>query len=186
MKAKRETNPERKQICSRKPAAEYFITDYQVAKPREHGCRPSCDNNCTRPPDLAPDPHIINTHDSHLKVLTSLRSIVMALLILQTLSLAPYILLAFPIVWYFGRIIRFYTSPLRDIPGPLLARFSRSWLLGEIWRGTAFTTNRDLHLKYGLYILSTIKFIQLISTIKAQSYESHQTSTASKTPPQSR
>lgn len=76
----------------------------------------------------------------------------MALPILQTLSFALYILLLFPIFWYLGRIVLYYISPLRDIPGPFLAKFSRSWLLKEIWCGTAFTTNRDLHLKYGLCI----------------------------------
>ncbi|RDI84047.1 hypothetical protein Vi05172_g6046 [Venturia inaequalis] len=73
----------------------------------------------------------------------------MGFTILQTLTLAPYILLVLPVFWYLGRLILYYTSPLQDIPGPVLARFSRSWLLREVWRGTMFTTNRDLHLRYG-------------------------------------
>ena len=40
-------------------------------------------------------------------------------------------------------------SPLRGIPGPFLARFSRIWLLGEVYRGTYHLTNIKLHQRYG-------------------------------------
>lgn len=42
-------------------------------------------------------------------------------------------------------------SPLRSIPGPFLARFTRLWLLWHFWRGDFHKTNIELHNKYGTY-----------------------------------
>ena len=50
-------------------------------------------------------------------------------------------------VLYF--IIDFIRDPLRDIPGPLLARFTRWWYFIEIYKGSFELTNVELHKKYG-------------------------------------
>jgi hypothetical protein len=41
------------------------------------------------------------------------------------------------------------TSPLRSIPGPLLARFSKLWYLWRVYHGHFEQDNIELHRKYG-------------------------------------
>lgn len=41
------------------------------------------------------------------------------------------------------------TSPLRSIPGPFWARFTRLWFLQSLARGDFHQTNIELHRKYG-------------------------------------
>jgi hypothetical protein len=50
-------------------------------------------------------------------------------------------------VLYF--IVDFIRDPLRDIPGPVLARFTRLWYFIEIYKGSFEVTNVELHKKYG-------------------------------------
>jgi hypothetical protein len=40
-------------------------------------------------------------------------------------------------------------DPLRDIPGPFLARFTRWWYFIEIYKGSFEVTDVELHKKYG-------------------------------------
>ena len=40
-------------------------------------------------------------------------------------------------------------DPLRSIPGPFLARFSRLWYFLEIYKGSFEETNIELHRRYG-------------------------------------
>jgi hypothetical protein len=40
-------------------------------------------------------------------------------------------------------------DPLRSVPGPFLARFTRLWYLRKVWRGDFEKTNIALHKKYG-------------------------------------
>lgn len=42
-------------------------------------------------------------------------------------------------------------DPLKDIPGPVLARFTRLWLLRQYVKGDFQKTNLDLHQKYGVF-----------------------------------
>ncbi len=49
-------------------------------------------------------------------------------------------------------IVTFILDPLRDIPGPFLARFTRLWYLIEIYKGDFEHTNITLHKKYGLIV----------------------------------
>lgn len=42
-----------------------------------------------------------------------------------------------------------WTSPLRRVPGPFWARFSRAWYFYRVWRGHFERDNIDLHEKYG-------------------------------------
>jgi hypothetical protein len=43
------------------------------------------------------------------------------------------------------------TDPLRDIPGPFLARFTRLWLLRQYVKGDFQKTNLELHERYGMF-----------------------------------
>lgn len=45
--------------------------------------------------------------------------------------------------------LRIILDPLRDIPGPLLARFSRLWYLFAIYKGNFEFINIELYKKYG-------------------------------------
>jgi hypothetical protein len=46
-------------------------------------------------------------------------------------------------------------SPLRSIPGPFLARFTRLWYFKEVWTSKFHRTDLDLHKKYGTYTFLT-------------------------------
>lgn len=47
---------------------------------------------------------------------------------------------------------RRYFSPLRDIPGPFLASFSRLWHLGQVLGGDQRTRLYELHKKHGPFV----------------------------------
>lgn len=49
------------------------------------------------------------------------------------------------------KIYRALATPLRGVPGPWFTRFSRLWLLREVYYGTFIQTNVRLHEKYGEY-----------------------------------
>ena len=53
---------------------------------------------------------------------------------------------AIPILYF---LLQFTLDPLRDIPGPLLARFTRLWYFIEIYKGSFELTEIELHKKYG-------------------------------------
>lgn len=48
-------------------------------------------------------------------------------------------------------LLRDITSPLRDIPGPFLARYTRLWKLCAIYKGAFEETNIELHRIHGDY-----------------------------------
>ena len=50
-----------------------------------------------------------------------------------------------------------YLTPLRDVPGPWLAKFTRLWLLKAYHSRSFHQTNIRLHQKYGLAPLVTQK-----------------------------
>lgn len=51
--------------------------------------------------------------------------------------------------WSLLRLYSYFTSPIRNLPGPLLARFNRLWLVVQIWRGQFHHQNIALHRRYG-------------------------------------
>jgi hypothetical protein len=59
---------------------------------------------------------------------------------------------AFLVILYKG--IRAAASPLRRLPGPFLARFSRLWLFREAYNGRMHLTNVKVHEKYGTVLNS--------------------------------
>ncbi|KAF4443392.1 hypothetical protein F53441_11441 [Fusarium austroafricanum] len=52
-------------------------------------------------------------------------------------------------IWALSALFEFFRSPLRRIPGPFLARFTRLWLLKQVYFGTYPKTSVELHRKYG-------------------------------------
>ncbi|PMD27974.1 cytochrome P450 [Hyaloscypha hepaticicola] len=54
-----------------------------------------------------------------------------------------------PVLYLLYSIFRALSTPLRGIPGPFLARFTRFWKLKEIYKGHFEKTNVKLHRKYG-------------------------------------
>ena len=65
-------------------------------------------------------------------------------------SLSRELVVALSILLPCGFILyRFLSSPLRKVPGPTLARFSRLWYLFSVRRGRFEQENVELHAKYG-------------------------------------
>jgi len=52
-----------------------------------------------------------------------------------------------------------FFSPLRAIPGPFWARFTRAWYLRRVWQGDFEKTNIELHNKYGTQKASLISVL---------------------------
>jgi hypothetical protein len=67
---------------------------------------------------------------------------------LVSLSIIPILLFAVAVHCGFT-LVQIFVDPLRDVPGPGLARFSRLWYLYKIYQGDFETTNIALHEKYG-------------------------------------
>jgi hypothetical protein len=65
--------------------------------------------------------------------------------------MSPWIqlLLALAIAFCIKRIISHLLDPLRIVPGPFLARFSRLWYLFSSLNGRGHETISKLHEKYG-------------------------------------
>jgi cytochrome P450 len=58
------------------------------------------------------------------------------------------VLLIGVLAWILKVLYDEFTSPLRQIPGPPLARFTRLWYLWTIWKGDAHHVNIELHKRY--------------------------------------
>lgn len=72
----------------------------------------------------------------------------MGIILLQCLAFGGII------VYAVLTLVRQLVSPLRSIPGPLLARFTDLWYLVKIRRGDFELTNKRLHEQYGMWKLS--------------------------------
>lgn len=70
-------------------------------------------------------------------------------------SVSLYVLVAccLTLGWVFLTLVKHIRSPLRRVPGPFLARFTRLWLLKEAYFGTYPKTSIELHRKYGQLVL---------------------------------
>ncbi|KFZ14545.1 hypothetical protein V501_03179 [Pseudogymnoascus sp. VKM F-4519 (FW-2642)] len=82
------------------------------------------------------------SHTLHTQLSTALQKPILCVLIATSSILAILILRS---------LLRDITSPLRDIPGPFLARYTRLWKLREIYKGAFQETNIELHRKHGDY-----------------------------------
>ena len=68
----------------------------------------------------------------------------------QLLNISPitlFILLPAGVLIY--GLLQYFLDPLRSLPGPFLARFSRFWYFFELYKGSFEETNIELHKKYG-------------------------------------
>ncbi|KAJ4512475.1 hypothetical protein HRR83_006991 [Exophiala dermatitidis] len=69
----------------------------------------------------------------------------------QAKNISPGILAAVLVGgWIIWQAITYLRDPLRDVPGPFWARFTRLWYLKEIAGGRFEKTNVQLHNKYGI------------------------------------
>ncbi|KAL8413247.1 hypothetical protein RB594_004755 [Gaeumannomyces avenae] len=66
--------------------------------------------------------------------------------LLSTLALAATATLTAVVLYH---VARYLASPLRDIPGPPLARFTNLWRVREYWRLRTWETQRALHARHG-------------------------------------
>lgn len=67
-------------------------------------------------------------------------------------SLYLQLLLGAAFLFYIARPIVFaVTDPLRKVPGPFAARFTKLWLARQYVKGDFHRTNRRLHAKYGAW-----------------------------------
>lgn len=48
-------------------------------------------------------------------------------------------------------LYRAVSSPLRKVPGPLVARFTNGWYFWRVYRGQFNHDNIDLHSTYGMH-----------------------------------
>lgn len=75
---------------------------------------------------------------------------------LELLKSHPFLLLT---ILFISRLLyKRYASPLRSVPGPFTASFTRLWKLRQMYKGDMEKTNIALHRKYGitLYCLHLI------------------------------
>ncbi|KAL8325778.1 hypothetical protein RB597_008849 [Gaeumannomyces tritici] len=66
--------------------------------------------------------------------------------LLSTVALAATATLTAVVLYH---VARYLASPLRDIPGPPLARFTSLWRVREYWRLRTWETQRALHARHG-------------------------------------
>jgi hypothetical protein len=74
----------------------------------------------------------------------------------------PSLVLLIAAICAFGLLRRVFVAasgPLRSVPGPFLARFSRLWYLRAVSKGNFEKTNIELHRKHGKKGLSHRSFV---------------------------
>lgn len=65
-------------------------------------------------------------------------------------SLSPVSILLLPLAYtLYLFVFNYILDPLRSVPGPFLARFTRWWYFYKLYEGDFERTNIDLHKKYG-------------------------------------
>jgi hypothetical protein len=69
--------------------------------------------------------------------------------LLQVSVIVPVLFFLLPFLAVLRSIIRALSSPLRSLPGPFWARFTRLWYLSKVWAGDFQKTNIELHEVYG-------------------------------------
>lgn len=60
-----------------------------------------------------------------------------------------YLVLAVLIAFLLRIALRAFATPLRNVPGPFLAKFSRFWKVCEYYRGSFEKRNIELHQRHG-------------------------------------
>lgn len=72
-----------------------------------------------------------------------------------------YTALLFSMIYLGYGVLQAILDPLRHIPGPLIARFTRLWYVWQIYKGRVHYTNIDLHKKYGPIVRLAPKFYSI-------------------------
>jgi hypothetical protein len=67
----------------------------------------------------------------------------------MTISVLTFFVPAFVLVLVLRVLLRALFSPLRSVPGPLLARFTDAWYFWNVWKGSFEEVNVNLHKKQG-------------------------------------
>ncbi|KAF5875927.1 putative cytochrome p450 pisatin protein [Botrytis fragariae] len=68
----------------------------------------------------------------------------------EFISMPIWALIAIPVsIYVLSTVFLAIIDPLRHIPGPFLARFTRVWYCWEIYKGHFERTNKQLHTRYG-------------------------------------
>jgi hypothetical protein len=68
----------------------------------------------------------------------------------QLLDISPITLsILLPVSVLVYCLLQYLLDPLRSLPGPFLAQFSRFWYFFELYKGSFEETNIELHKRYG-------------------------------------
>ncbi|KAF7942565.1 uncharacterized protein EAE97_006019 [Botrytis byssoidea] len=68
----------------------------------------------------------------------------------EIISLPIWALITIPVsIYILSTVFLAIVDPLRHIPGPFLARFTRAWYCWKIYEGDFERTNQQLHTRYG-------------------------------------
>jgi hypothetical protein len=59
------------------------------------------------------------------------------------------VLLGLALLFLLRPVIAYFTSPLKSIPGPFLAKFTNLWRMLDYWKCTQIQSHRKLHEKHG-------------------------------------
>ncbi|KUJ08628.1 cytochrome P450 [Mollisia scopiformis] len=74
-------------------------------------------------------------------------------MISQLTSLSPTSILLLPLLYIFYLFLfNYILDPLRSVPGPYLARFTRWWYFCKLYEGDFERTNVELHKEYGAVV----------------------------------
>ncbi len=72
------------------------------------------------------------------------------MIFLRLLDIWPITLfLLLPSVFLLYHLVQYVLDPLRSVPGPFLARFTRLWYFLEVYKGSFEVTNVELHRRHG-------------------------------------
>lgn len=66
--------------------------------------------------------------------------------------IVPVFVVLFPSLIIYWLLYPWYFSPLRRIPGPWYALYTKWWLVYKTWRGVRAKTIHELHQKYGPWV----------------------------------
>ncbi len=100
------------------------------------------------------------------------RLLAMALRSIDNLKYLPIILIGLVGIFVIFIVLRVVFSPLRHIPGPFWARFTRAWYFHKVRKADFQWTNIKLHEQYGI-LSSKIGFCRFAVLILPRAYCPH-------------
>lgn len=106
-----------------------------------------CVNNLSQPLAFPPSINISSNSRHRYSAIAFLRLLKMSLPNVSNVALWFALALVFGTL--FSKLHQAYSSPLRDVQGPWLARFTRFWYARSTYSRQGHKINMDLHKKYG-------------------------------------